>query len=349
MNKLMSLMLAGVFALTLGGTASAANSPGSLQVFDEGKVFTSGGIEKAREAMASKSFDHGLKMTVDTHPRMPADVKERFDKASGPAKRDVVRDWARSHAKGDKAEGIYVLICMSPGFTEVLDDRETKNRGFTKENLDHLFSIFDGSLKSSAKLPADQRATVRDKALLEAVQYVTSDLAGTKVIGDKTRSSETREGGRGFMSGIGGWLCIGLLVMLGIWLVIGVFRALTGGGGGGGYGPGGGYGGGGGGGGFFSSMLGGLFGAAAGMYLYNNLFGGGSMFGSSPDAYANDGSGGDTGAGDYSDGDSAGGGGDYGGGDYGDTGGDYGGDYGGGDYGGGGDFGGGDFGGGGDF
>ena len=44
---------------------------------------------------------------------------------------------------------------------------------------------------------------------------------------------------------IGGWICLGLCVLLGVWLVIGLIRAFTGGGGG--YG-GGGYGGGGGGG-----------------------------------------------------------------------------------------------------
>ena len=96
-----------------------------------------------------------------------------------------------------------------------------------------------------------------------------------------------------------------------------------------------------GGGGFMTSLMGGMFGAVAGHYLYDNFFGGSH---SSP-ASAGDAGGGygnnnttDTGAGDYD------GGGDSGGSDFGG-----GGDAGGADFGGGSDFGGGDTGGGGDF
>ena len=86
--------------------------------------------------------------------------------------------------------------------------------------------------------------------------------------------------------GVGGWICLGLCVLLGVWLVIGIIRAFTGGGGGGG-----GYGGGGGGGGGFgSSLMGGLFGAMAGMWLYNSMFGGHHDMGSN-DAFAGDGGG----------------------------------------------------------
>ena len=74
--------------------------------------------------------------------------------------------------------------------------------------------------------------------------------------------------GKKSQSDLGAWLCIGVVVLLGIWLVFALVRAFTGGGGGGG---GGGYGGGGGGGGggFFPALMGGLFGAAAGMWLYD--------------------------------------------------------------------------------
>jgi len=95
-----------------------------------------------------------------------------------------------------------------------------------------------------------------------------------------------------------------------------------------------------GGGGFFSSLLGGLFGAAAGMWLYNNLFGG--SYWDSSQAFGGETPPTDAGTSDY-DGDGSG---DFDTNDSVDTGGDFGGDdFGGGDFDGG-EFGGGDFGGG---
>ena len=91
------------------------------------------------------------------------------------------------------------------------------------------------------------------------------------------------------------WVCTGLFVLVVLWVVIGIFRALFGrrpspgpmggpgmGGGygqGGGYGGGGGgYGGGGGGGpGFFGTMMAGMFGAAAGSWLYDKFSHGGGV------------------------------------------------------------------------
>src|SRR5205807_8678908 len=73
---------------------------------------------------------------------------------------------------------------------------------------------------------------------------------------------------------IWGWICLGIVVLLAIWLVVALIRAFTGSGSGGYGGGGGGYGGGGGGGGFFPALMGGLFGAAAGMWMYDRFFSG---------------------------------------------------------------------------
>lgn len=122
-----------------------------------------------------------------------------------------------------------------------------------------------------------------------------------------------------------------LLIWVGFSLIRGLFRSMSGGGAGVGGGMGQpAYGGGGG---FFQNMMGSLFGAAAGMWMYDQFFGSHSSaasFGTdSTDASPSDGgySGTDT--------------------DYTSSGGSFGDDSGGFD--GGGDFGGGDFGGGGDF
>lgn len=323
--------LLSIGTLLLGGLLAtitpvrAENLPGSLRIYDEAKLFSEKAVRQAERKLADARFDRGLNLTVDTYKEIPADRKSSYSDAR---KAEFFREWARSVATGDKAKGIYVLICMNPGFTQVIADVETTNRGFTDDKARKLRDIFDQALKEAAKLKGTAQAERRDRALVEAAEYIVKGLTGTTVVA-RSDAKATTEGGlklaeKGEMT-LGGWICLGLVLLLAVWFVVGLIRALTGGVGGAG-GPGGG--------GFFSSLLGGMFGAMAGMWLYNNLFGG-SSFGS--DAYASDGSTGAdaTGAGDFSGGADAGTGGDYGfgGGD------DYsGGDYGGGDFGGGGDF-----------
>ncbi|HEV3439347.1 MAG TPA: hypothetical protein VG122_18420, partial [Gemmata sp.] len=352
MSKL-TMSLATIAALLGGGLialpASASpekNESGSMQVIDDAKLFSSDAIAQAEKKMSATKFDHGFHFTVDTYKELPPDRKSGYSKGMEKEKeKEFFKSWATSTVRTDKDKGPYVLICLNPGWVEVIEDKESKNRGFTPADVTHLKKIFFDAMIASARKTPDEQKAIRDKALLDATDYVINEVSGTKVV--ETHSSgattthnkndQAKHSGSNIMS----WVCIGLVVVLAIWLVIGLIRAFTGGGGGGG---GGGYGGGGGGGGgFMTGLLGGMFGAMGGMWLYNHL-GGASVFGGS-DAYGSDGStgdtGGDTGAGDYSDGASDGGGGDFGGGDAGggdDTGG--GGDFGG-DTGGGGDFGGG--------
>lgn len=367
-------LAAGVLLALFAPTARAADIPGVAHITDDAGLFSTDAKRQAENKMSSSKFDRGLHFSVDTHKSAPDEWRKKYEAAGD--KPAVVRDWAKSIATNDREKGPFVLIVRAmagkaTGHTVVLIDTESANRGFGKGDEDALRGFFDAAMRESAGKPPEEATRIRDAALLKATDYVINDLRGTKVTVSKDGTplkNPTTEAKKTGM-GIGGWICIGLVVLLAIWLVIGVIRALTAPSYGGGYGGGPGYGGGGGfgGGGFFTGLLGGMFGAMAGMYLYNSImgtsyppqaFGGEATAG---DSY----SGGDTGAGDYSGGSSSatdgadygggdagggggdygGGGGDYGGGDYG--GGDYGG--GGGDYGGGGDFGGGDYGGGGDF
>jgi uncharacterized protein len=348
-----AILVGGLLAapsVALAGKAAEQKVSGTLHVYDGGKLFTDAGIDKAKAAFSDAKFEHGLILTIDTYKEIPEDRKGSYKKETDSK---FFKDWALSLAKEDRAKGIYVLVCRSPGFVEVLADKTTRERGFSNDNEQKLRNLLLDSFKDAktareAGKPESDQFKIRDSALLASVSYVITDLKDTS-LPQKETSSTTQQVKKaaGGMS-VGGWICIGLCVLLGVWLVIGLIRAFTGGGGGGGGGYGGG--GGGGGGGFMTGLLGGMFGAMAGMWLYNSVFGGHSSFGS--DAYAGDGSSGyDSGGGADTSGDGdfsgdAGAGGGYDDGPSGDTGG--GGDFGGGggDYGGGGDFGGG---GGGDF
>lgn len=343
-----ALLAGGLVAAPALASKAAPSKPGVLKVYDGGKLFTPDGIKRAEGVVAGTSFENGLTVTVDTYEKIPDDKKGGYKEET---KAKFFHDWALELAKNDKAKGVYVLICRSPGHVAVIADRETRDRGFTNDNEKELVNTLLKGFRDAKDKPDAEQHRLRDDALASAMNFVVKDLKDTHVNvpssgGKPSGTTRNAGGGGGFLGGWGVWLCAGFCVLLGVWLVTALIRAFTGGGGGGGYGGGGGMmGGGGGGGGFFSSLLGGMFGAAAGMYLYNNFFGGGSMFGGGSDAYAGGGDDysntGDTGAGDFSGDQGAGGdfdggtGGDYSGGDY--SGGDFGGD------GGGGDFGGGDF------
>jgi uncharacterized protein len=288
--------------------------------------------------------------------------------------------------KAARVNGVYILIVRKGGHVHVAADQETA-RLFTKSVRDQLAQqLNDGLRKGQPNF---------DNTLSEAMQFISDTFdrgerqpGGTAaappprsgnappVVGGGSGGGGGRSGG-GLFSSIWGWLCL----IAGVWIVIAlvrsIFRHRSGypsgpGYGGGGPGPGyGGYGGGGygygggGGGGWGSSLLGGLFGAAAGSWMYDHFFRSGTSYGASPPVDAGGYQGGgapsspdwvgpsDTGQG-YESSD-AGGGADFGGGGGGGGGMDFGGggDAGGGGGGGGGDFGGGggggDAGGGGDF
>ena len=341
-------LTAGLTGGLLTPPAFAAKTPqaGQLTVNDEAKAFTPDGVKKAEEAFHAKTFKSVTHFHVHTVTAVPDTKKKDFDaakadKTKAPA---FFLDWARELAKADHDRGVYTFVYMSEDgksfyILTLADSQTDRARGFDdadgKKTTEKLIAAFRAAKEKSG----EEAQKARDAGLLEATNFVIDQLKNTSAndaATGTTHSSDAKSGGSSIM----GYVCIGIVALLGIWLVIGLIRAFTGGGGGG-YGPGG-YGGGGfggGGGGFMTSLLGGMFGAAAGMYLYDQFMGhhgsdlsagqsGGDYGGTSADA----------GAGDF-DGGSAGGGGDLGGGDYG------GGDLGGGDFGGG-DFGGGDFGGG---
>ena len=351
-SAVLALGLCGALACVASAEGEGLLVPGALHVYlnDAGGFFSDKGVTQAKERMEKTLFSGGLVMTVDVLARppqgreVPKDDKQR-DK--------FFLELARELATADKARGIYILVCRSPSDVQVIADKATRERGFSNEDERKVRDILLEGFRAAAKLEKEnpqQAVEQRDKALLSAVDFVVEDLRNTSP--PMRGSSPNRAAAppladpRGDNSStIAGWICIGLVALLALWLIVGFIRALSGIG----TAPAGGAPAGGG---FFSSLLGGLFGAMAGMWLYNHLFGGGSLLSGgesggiagtdagSPGGVAGEGDfSGDAGAGGSFDTGDDGGGGDWGGGDWG---GDGGGDFGGGDFGGG-DFGGGDF------
>ncbi len=211
-----------------------------------------------------------------------------------PNRKSFFHDWALDRARTLTVDGIYVLITKSPGYVQVEVGNKTAIRDFTETERDRLGEM----------LQRDFGEKKFDTGLIDGVKYVQqtmdAQMPATGIrrgVGQTPapaapgnhKAASTEELGLG--GKLMGMICIGLVAVLAIWVVIGLFRHLSGSvGGGGGQGMAGGYGGGGygggGGGGFLSGLMGGMLGGAAGSWMYDRFFRdhnsmGGGGFGSS--------------------------------------------------------------------
>ncbi len=307
--------------------AAKASSPARMIVEDNAKIFSDEAKEKAKKIVSEAVGEVAREFHIETYDKLSeADAKEAATQGD-----TFWNKWVEARLKGDR--GIVVLINMTPPKVFVRADKAVRDLGFDAEKEKNLRDKIIDQFKKNPTASQKERQADFDAGLVSAAEYVRANLPMGSNAPPKNNATGKANGGG---MGIGGWICLGIAILLGVWLIFGLIRAFSGGGGGG---YGGGYGGGGGG--FFSGLMGGLFGAVAGMWMYNQFFGG-----STPSAYGGDNGTGstggdpDTGGGDF--GGDTGANGDFGGGgDGGGGGGDWGGG-GGGDWGGGGG-GGGDF------
>lgn len=281
-----AIAVAGLLSLPGSALASAKETPAQLIIADDAKFFSEEAKQKAKDIVAGSLGIGNRQVHFDTYESLSEEDRKLLEAS----KETFWNDWAKTKAQGNR--GIEILICREPRHIHVMADKQMRDRGFGADKQVALKNAIIAHFKTGDF----------DGGLVAAAEYVKAEMP--KDITSKGKDEQNKGG-----TSVGTWICLGICLLLGIWLVIGLIRAFSGGGMGGR------------GGGFGTALLGGLFGAMAGMWLYNSFFGGGH------DSSAFGGEGGDTG-----------GGGDAGAGDFGDagTGGDWGG--GGGDFGGGGDW-----------
>lgn len=337
----------------LAGWLAAAGPAGAVspEVKDQANFFSADAVKRANEVIKEIRQRHKKDLLVETHLKPP---EGREPGADAKARERFFTDWAVDRARTAGVDGVYVLICKEPSYLRIAVGNETRKKAFTDADRDRLGRLLlerfkkrefdEGLLEAVRSVQATLHANVgKSKTtagadswlplgvaaasagdLADQAKTVASDAANqaSTLASDTTAKASTAVSGvadhaQSWFDDWGGWLCIAGVVLLVLWLVRALVRAFTNPGVGGFGGPGG-FGGGGGG--FMTGLLGGLFGAAAGMWLYDSFFSGGSAQAQTPDA-----AGGAATDQDYTAG-----------------GGDFGTDYGGGDFGGG-DFGGGEF------
>ena len=251
-------------------------------------------------------------LVIETFREIPEAVRQGVNLQDKPAVNRMFEQWTVQQAKQLRVNGIYILLTKEPAHLQVVVGNETQNNAFTLKDRDALTSLVLARL----------RAKQNDEALLDGVNFVTTTMAShaaarTRPVPVTTAPASRSESPSGLST-----ILVVLLVLAVVWLVVGVFRAMSrsgnaAAGAGGGAVSGGG--------GFLSSLVGGMFGAAAGMWLYDQFSGNhGSAWGANQDQgssgegsfsgrdsdYSSSGSdfsGGDSGGGDSGGGDSGGG------------------------------------------
>jgi hypothetical protein len=193
---------------------------------------------------------------VETFAEIPANIRSGVNLQDKSASAQMYEKWARQEAATKKVNGVYVLLVKNPAHLHIVESNKTREKAFTTSDRDALVAIMLGKLR-------EKKA---DEALLEGTRFVAGQM--------KLHATETPRPSSGhaatvpeFKTSDLGWLpsliIIAIVGMLILRLIGGIFGGIFG------SSPMGAPSGGG----FFRSLLGGIFGAAAGMWLYDHFFG----------------------------------------------------------------------------
>lgn len=293
----------------------------AAEITDGGGFFSAEALATANKSLRELENQSGREVRIETFAAVPTDKVEAVAKMDAKQREAFFSKWVHERAEATQSRGIFVLICREPSHLNLWAGTPIQRAGFGAAQAKTVKEAMLTRLK----------AKEFDKALTEGVTQLSTTIAGLSPA--KAKAATPAAAGReseqvGHEPQQSGWFGVAVVLMfvVGGIVVMSMIGRLFGGGqnsGMGGYGPGG-YGGGGG---FMSGLTGGIFGAMAGNWMYDQFSG---RHASGGETHSSGSSGFDAGSSDSG----------FSGGT----------DFGGGDFGGGGDSGGGsDFGGGGDF
>ncbi len=319
LTKIHTVLIAFV-ALVLGAPAARA-ATGGIQ--DGGAFFSEQAKAEATRVISDVQRTVKKDIVIETFAEIPAAMKLGSDLSDKAAANRFFVQWAEKQARLQSVNGVYVLLVKQPAHLQVVVGNQTLKQLFTATDREALVSTMLTKL----------RAKQSDAALLDGVQFVASTMrahaAPNAAAAPAHRNSAQPQPASGKESS-SSWIWSAIIIALVVWVGFGLLRSLLGG-----RTAGAGMAQGAGGGGFFRSLLGGMFGAAAGMWMYDQFFGshsnasswndhnstagGGSSISGQDTDYSSSGGdfgGSDSSGGDFGGGDSGGFGGDSGGGDF---------------------------------
>ena len=291
-----------IFATALLGTLLwlAPTRASAAEIVDGGVFFTADTLASANKSILELEQKSGHTVRFETFAAVPADKVETVSKMDAKQRETFFSSWVHDRAEATQSRGIVVLMCRQPSHLNVWVGKPIQQAGFGAAQAK---TVKEAMLTSF-------RAKEYDKGLTNAVSLLSTTFSGLKAPASKSATQTPRDPKHAGQptpatvrhvpaasvpgqhapshahqaplhanpaSAWPGIITVLMLVVGGIFAVS-MIRRMFGGGGHsqGGYGaPGGGYGGGGygggGGGGFMNGLAGGIFGAVAGNWLYNQF------------------------------------------------------------------------------
>lgn len=255
MNSLTRRLFLPAIAVTLLLGTAGADAAGGIQ--DDGTFFSEFAKVNATGTINDVATRLHKDIVVQTFAAVPEDMKSTVLQANKAATNRGFSQWAEQLARAKKVNGVLILLVKQPAHLQVVVGTETQRQAFTLTDRATLVQRMLEQLRQ--KKP--------DDALIDAVNFIATTMSahrngGAAAVG--TKAPAPQQGGSSWLYTIG----IVLVIWLGFSLIRGLFRAMSGGGGGVGGAGQPAYGGGG----FMQSMMGSIFGAAAGMWMYDQFF-----------------------------------------------------------------------------
>lgn len=249
--------------LALAGTVSAAE-----HIHDEAGLFSRETVSAAERQIAALERQHRHGVTIETFETVSAGRRAEFEKMSASEKNRFYSEWLEQRARKQRAEGLFILVTKEPRHVQVGVSSRLRAAGFTDAAKQDVLQT----------LLADFKENRYDSGLTAALEKVERRYAQLHSVSPTTRPVGSRPAAapgptqRASGWSVGTWLIIAAVIIGGMMLLSRLGRSTPAS-----YGPGGGTGypsaGPGGGGGFLGNMMGGLFGAMAGNWLYDSFSG----------------------------------------------------------------------------
>jgi hypothetical protein len=190
--------------LAAGWLAAAAPAPAAPAVTDEAGFFTPEAVQKAEDGIKEIREAYHKDLVIETYKAVPEDKVKEVRNMTPRARELFFQQWAEERARERNVDGIYVLLCRNPAYTQVVLGPNIDDSVFPEKDRNELAKKF---------APRWGRRNY-DAQLLEAVTYARYRLHVNLVEGGTPSSFWT-------------WLgsLIAILVLLVVWLVVLVLRA----------------------------------------------------------------------------------------------------------------------------
>src|SRR5262249_46243169 len=179
----------------------------TAEVRDNGNFFKPETIKEADDIIKEIKQKYKHDLLIETYATVPEKDVEKVEKMNAEERNKYFNEWAIARARTAEVNGVYILICKKPPHLEVEVGNETRKKAFTVDNRRELRDLL-------VKYFEEQKY---DQGLLEAVRYVQRTM-GNNLKAEAPIEKKGEKGG--FMSSIGGWLCMAVVIGLVIWVVI---------------------------------------------------------------------------------------------------------------------------------